>query len=186
MHRCFGESCKYLTGNGMTILVEEWRHKSLQEWLRDCSKRVMISASSGESLMHEMNYLRDCRFELTIIPFITARKRSLGQGNIFAPVCHSVHRGRGEYTGRYPPQQVHQPPYQVHPPAGPFLACTPPSSACWDTANKRAVRILLEFILVEIKCSTLCFTLLSCNKLSNCNWRMCAPSLRPDAIATLK
>ena len=24
---------------------------------------------------------------------ITARKRSLGQGNIFAPVCHSVHRG---------------------------------------------------------------------------------------------
>ena len=26
--------------------------------------------------------------------FITARKRSLGQGNIFTPVCHSVHRGR--------------------------------------------------------------------------------------------
>ena len=25
----------------------------------------------------------------------TARKRSLGQGNIFTPVCHSVHRGRG-------------------------------------------------------------------------------------------
>ena len=24
---------------------------------------------------------------------VTARKRSLGQGNIFAPVCHSVHRG---------------------------------------------------------------------------------------------
>ena len=26
---------------------------------------------------------------------ITARKRSLGQGNLFTPVCHSVHRGRG-------------------------------------------------------------------------------------------
>ena len=25
--------------------------------------------------------------------FITARKRSLGQGNIFTPVCHSVHGG---------------------------------------------------------------------------------------------
>ena len=25
--------------------------------------------------------------------FITVRKRSLGQGNIFTPVCHSVHRG---------------------------------------------------------------------------------------------
>ena len=24
---------------------------------------------------------------------VTARKRSLGQGNIFTPVCHSVHRG---------------------------------------------------------------------------------------------
>ena len=27
------------------------------------------------------------------ISIFTARKRSLGQGNIFAPVCHSVHRG---------------------------------------------------------------------------------------------
>ena len=26
---------------------------------------------------------------------ITPNKRSLGQGNIFTPVCHSVHRGRG-------------------------------------------------------------------------------------------
>ena len=29
---------------------------------------------------------------------ITARKQSLGQGNIFAPVCHSVHRG-GTWAG---------------------------------------------------------------------------------------
>ena len=29
------------------------------------------------------------------IAIITARKRSLGQGNIFTPVCHSVHRGWG-------------------------------------------------------------------------------------------
>ena len=25
--------------------------------------------------------------------FVTARKRSLGQDNVFTPVCHSVHRG---------------------------------------------------------------------------------------------
>ena len=31
--------------------------------------------------------------EVCQIPIITARKRSLGQVNIFAPVCHSVHRG---------------------------------------------------------------------------------------------
>ena len=28
-----------------------------------------------------------------LLGIFTARKRSLGQGNIFAPVCHSVHRG---------------------------------------------------------------------------------------------
>ena len=46
------------------------------------------------------------------------RKRSLGQGNIFAPVCHSVHKG--EYLGRYPPWQVppsRYTPWQVHLPA---------------------------------------------------------------------
>ena len=62
---------------------------------------------------------------------ITTRKQSLGQGNIFAPVCHSVHRGEylGRYNpppwagtppGRYTPRQVHPPgrytPGQVHPP----------------------------------------------------------------------
>ena len=49
----------------------------------------------------------------------TARKRSLGQGNIFAPVCHSVHRGGGEYLGRYPSgrynPQAGTTPRQVHP-----------------------------------------------------------------------
>ena len=33
-----------------------------------------------------------CEYGVTLI---TARKRSLGQGNIFTPVCHSVHRGGG-------------------------------------------------------------------------------------------
>ena len=30
---------------------------------------------------------------VTVHELMTARKRSLGQGNIFTPVCHSVHRG---------------------------------------------------------------------------------------------
>ena len=35
------------------------------------------------------------RFKMGMQPYgvFTARKRSLGQGNIFTPVCHSVHRG---------------------------------------------------------------------------------------------
>ena len=134
----------------------------------------------------------------TIPWVITTRKRSLGQGNIFAPVCHSVNMGGvseqvhppGRYTPRrYTPWQVHPlagtPPGQVHTPwqvhplgsytpwAGTHtpgryttLAGTPPwagtpprqvhfpgqvhhlDSACWDTVNKWAVRILLECILV--------------------------------------
>ena len=43
------------------------------------------------------------------------RKPRLGQGNIFAPVCHSVHRGStwvGTPPDRYTPQG------QVHPLAG--------------------------------------------------------------------
>ena len=106
--------------------------------------------------------------------FFAARKRSLGQGDIFAPVCHSVHKG--EYLGTYTPgsyipcplRQVH-PPGQVYPlppqagrPPGRYTPWagtpsragtpptgTPPGNACWDTFNKREVRILLECILVK-------------------------------------
>ena len=87
---------------------------------------------------------------------------------IFSQVCvkNSVHGG--VYLGRYPPHQVHPPgpgtppwastpprpgtsPDQVHPP-GPGTPPRPgsPPEQCMlgDTGNKRAVRILLECILV--------------------------------------
>ena len=48
----------------------------------------------------------------------TARKQSLGQANIFAPVCHSVHRG--EYLGRYP--RAGTPLWQVHPHLGRYTS----------------------------------------------------------------
>ena len=35
------------------------------------------------------------RPSVTYGSIFTARKRSLGQGNIFTPVCHSVHREAG-------------------------------------------------------------------------------------------
>ena len=93
--------------------------------------------------------------------FFTVRKRSLGQGNIFAPVCHSVQGGTCPGTPH--PQQVH-PPGRYSPPAGTpprqvhstRRAGTPPcSNACWDMVNKRAVRILLECILVIFSFCTL-------------------------------
>ena len=43
------------------------------------------------------------------MPIITARKRSLGQGNVFTPVCHSVHRGSAQPLPRCRPPQVQTP-----------------------------------------------------------------------------
>ena len=88
---------------------------------------------------------------------ITARKRSLGQGNVFTSVRHSVHGGwtasrvvciqRGLHTGGSASRGV-------------CIQCLHPRGVClqgwvgqtpqelWDTVNKQAVRILLECILV--------------------------------------
>ena len=56
-------------------------------------------------------------FEHNII--FTARKRSLGKGNIFAPACHSVHRGGGVCRSACwdtTPQEQTFPPDQTPPP----------------------------------------------------------------------
>ena len=65
----------------------------------------------------------------------TARKRNLGEGNVFTAVCHSVHRGAGGGGSAQPPD------------AEPLDA---------DTVNKRAVRILLKCILVLLYIDKVC------------------------------
>ena len=55
---------------------------------------------------------------------ITARKRSLGQGNICAPVCHSVHRGKG-----LPRCMLGYTPHEQTPPGA---DTSPSGSACWE------------------------------------------------------
>ena len=94
--------------------------------------------------------------------FVTARKRSLGQGYIFTPVCHSVHRGGlpqcmlGYHTPLGPctprdhappfagpcthPSQDHAPQLWCTPPGPPLPGtmhtptgpCTPQRRACWE------------------------------------------------------
>ena len=89
--------------------------------------------------------------------FITVHKRSLGQGNIFAPVCHSVHGGICPIAcWDIPPG----PEAGTPPPPGPEAGTPPPrADTPWDqrqvslprsrdTGNKRAVRILLQCNLV--------------------------------------
>ena len=85
------------------------------------------------------------------VRIITARKRSLGQGNIFTPVCHSVHGGGLPQCmpGNHPPDQAHPPgsgpPDQAPPPP----QTRHPQSMLGDTVNARAVRILLECKLIS-------------------------------------
>ena len=75
---------------------------------------------------------------------ITARKQSLGQGNIFSSMCQEFcsqgKSGRAEPPGKADLPLARQTPWQGrHPPAQSILG---------DTVNKQAVCILLECILV--------------------------------------
>ena len=84
---------------------------------------------------------------------VTARKRSLGQGNIFTSVCQEfcsqgvVCLSACWDTTPLPPSSRHPPPGPGTPP-GPD---TPLHCMLGDTVNKRAVCILLECNLVLIK-----------------------------------
>ena len=91
------------------------------------------------------------------LQIFTARKRSLGQGNVFTPVCHSVHRGgwwlpsmhwEGEFPSMHWEGGVGFPTYtglasQHALGSGGWLP-----SMHWNW-EKRAVCILLECFLVE-------------------------------------
>ena len=73
-------------------------------------------------------------------------QRSCGQGNIFTPVCHSVHRGRLPHCmlGYHPPGA------DTPPGADPPEQTPPPGSRLRHTVNGQPVRVLLECILVGI------------------------------------
>ena len=119
---------------------------------------VCHSTSYFQLIFHRRKQLKIAfsrKFTLALAGFFFYRpKRSFGQGNIFTPVCHSVHRGGGgvpdqvhppgtRYTPpgpgtppgtRYnpPPRTRYTPPDQVHPPGTrytPQARYTPPRAA---------------------------------------------------------
>ena len=115
--------------------------------------------------------------DMCVHPNIYRPQRSCGQGNIFTPVCHSVHRGEGvclsacwdttppppgadpwEQTPPrtdHPPRPDTPPEQNPHPPGAdppdqtpPRSRHPPPGSRLQHTVYERPVRILLECILV--------------------------------------
>ena len=123
-------------------------------WWRP-TRRLLLTAAGG---MHPTG-MHSC------YKIFTACKQSLGQGNIFSSMCQEFF-SRGGVPGQVPPLGRYIPragtpparytPSQVHPLpgtppwAGTPQAGTPPREQCMlgDTGNKRAVRIILECILV--------------------------------------
>ena len=88
------------------------------------------SNNKGLFTRNGIRSVTDIRTEIILyLPSAT----KLRQGNVFTPVCHSVHRGVCHTSSGQTPLGRH-----------PLLR-----SACWDTVNKQAVRILLECNFVE-------------------------------------
>ena len=98
---------------------------------------------------------------MVCVYFVTARKRCLGQGNIFRSVCQEFCPQEGSTWAGTPPGPGRYTPQTRYTPLGPGTSPSPwdqagtpqdqvPPEQCMlgDTGNKRAVRILLECILV--------------------------------------
>ena len=83
-----------------------------QWWSNGWSESMKGVGCTSWSTHSIVSFFQRSTFVIRLRTHFYRRKRSLGQGNSFAPVCHSVYRG--EYLGRYCPHQV-SPPRQVHP-----------------------------------------------------------------------
>ena len=108
--------------------------------------------TSGTQVVFNVKCGPNCQTKITdflAIIRISIRKirTKLRQGNIFTPVCQSF-RSQGAYSTHpcIPPGR--NPSWSDTPPRPVHAGIHPPRNACWDTVNKRAVRILLECILV--------------------------------------
>ena len=130
--------------------------------LLSVARKLPVFTRSGEKCENlsktstPWNGNKNCCQSVDLPSFITACKRSLGQGNIFRSVCQEFYLSTGEsasvHAGIPPPRRGRDPQDQapiswdqVHPPR----PGTPSEqSMLGDTVNERAVRILLECILV--------------------------------------
>ena len=116
----------------------------------NCERQLPTPVKNASTLLYRCLILFHMQlYSIIIIVIITARKRSLGQGNIFRSVCQefcSQGGGAGEYLARYlpwtrytplgpgtPPRTRYTPQDQVHPQPGtpldqvhPWTRYTPP------------------------------------------------------------
>ena len=125
----------------MTYLMcsVSWKYVSCSLYKVNFSEKIIISSGEGRVNLQDWHHVNIFEFWHYIIG---SHKQSLGQGNVFTPVCHSLHMGIGFpacITSHMARGVCHQGiciwGLGRHP------------QALWDTVNKWAVRILLERIL---------------------------------------
>ena len=82
--------------NGMVMVTTGTTYLDTVTVIMIVKENILSSLPLGRYLLLVSNW-RDThpyvKIEIQFYYFIT--KRSLGQGNVFTPVCHSVHRGGG-------------------------------------------------------------------------------------------
>ena len=163
-------SQNFLSKSTTKIFLACNHYKTIYYWFKsDCfSRRGDIAVNLPREIKFVLNFIQlvqmrpiikyyEVSFLLRDDTSFSARKRSLGQGNVFTPVYHSVHReGRGSVwrrplLDRDPPEQ--RPPGQRPPGQRPPLTETPRQIPSWTEtppllySKERPVRILLECIL---------------------------------------
>ena len=132
--------------------------------IRPVSNKSQVCRIYSETTALDANYVTvltrfDKLFGVTmrsriLLLLIIARKRSLGQGNIFTPFCtflHLFYTCLPQCMLGYHPPGADTPPRTRHPPGSrrPGVDTPREQSMLGATVNERAVRILLKFDLVQ-------------------------------------
>ena len=87
-----------------------YHHDDWRSIIHECFSTINVNGVKGWGIAEHCYRYAKCNFEcfilingnITSVPFITDRIRSMGEGNVFTGACHSVYRG-GVHPGCTPP-----------------------------------------------------------------------------------
>ena len=151
---------KEIHGDTTSEIWNDGKYKGMMEH-SPCEKKIQMNS---ENVMQKKTRIMLKDIAEFPVMFLPPLKRSLGQGNIFTIVCHSVHRGacvphtpqaRTSPSGTHttPPGHACPSPGHTHALLGThslWAHTPPPWRILQDVVNERTVRILLECVLFHL------------------------------------